>query len=108
MLIIGVSKSTNARFRIRMFPAKDLIRLEVKITPIIAVFPTVHTSKIATHTVIFGILNPSDSGGESRLLKGVPLEAVPGSAVELFISAAAYDSTFTVPWLTLLLIKNFN
>lgn len=71
-----------------MFPAKDLIRLEAKITAISRVFPTVHTSKIAMYTAIFGILNPSGSGGEDRLLKAVQLEAVPGKDVVMLISAA--------------------
>jgi len=81
----------------RIFPARDLIRLEAKITPIIAVFSTVHTSRIATYTVIFGILNPSGSGGEYSLLKAVLLEICPGSSVELFISADVFDSEFPVP-----------
>jgi len=76
-----------------MFPAEDRIRLEVNITPIIAVFPTVHTRRIKAYTVTFGILNPSGSGGESIL----PLEALTGGAVELFISAAVYNSNFTLP-----------
>lgn len=75
--MIGVRRSTNARFRIRMFPCKDLMCLEPSITAITAMFPAVHTRRIATYTIILGILNPSGSGG------GVS----PGKA-ELFIFAA--------------------
>ena len=57
------------------------------------------------YTVIFAILNPGGSGGENRLPKDVQLEAVLGSAVELFISAAVYDSKFTVPPPALMLYK---
>lgn len=71
MFIIGVSKLINVRFRIRMFFVKDCIGFEVKIIVIIVVFFIVYISRIRMYIVILGILNFSDFGGESKLLKVV-------------------------------------